>query len=70
MTNPAELREQLSAAGIERVKARGKARAAERELARLLKAAKESSEVTMTEAVELAGVGRVMAYKLIREKAA
>jgi GrpB-like predicted nucleotidyltransferase (UPF0157 family) len=62
-----ELKEQLAAAGVEHVKARGRHEKARRDLAKLLKAAQASEDVTMTEAAKLAGVGRVKAYKMVRE---
>ncbi len=63
-----DLREKLKEAGAERVRARSRLDKAEDDLARLLVEAKACRDLTMSDAAKLAGVGRTMAYKLIRER--
>ncbi len=66
--NPADIRRELKQAGAERKRARGALDKADRNLARLLAKAQANPAITMTEAAKLAGLGRVNAYKLVREK--
>jgi hypothetical protein len=63
-----ELRTALERAGAERRSAREQLREADNTLAHLLARAIRSDDLTMTEAVQLAGVGRTLGYKLVRER--
>lgn len=63
-----ELRTELERAGADRRRARQHLREADNHLAHLLARAIRSDDLAMVEAVELAGVGRSLGYKLVRER--
>ena len=66
MPKTKDLRKELEEAGARAGARQGRLDKAEGDLARLLVEAKASRDLTMSDAAKLAGVGRTMAYKLIR----
>lgn len=64
-----DLRTSLAIHGDARRRARERVARVDADLAALLAQAVDHPELTMIEAAKLAGVGRSMAYKLVREHA-
>jgi hypothetical protein len=63
-----ETRAELSRIGVERTRAKGKERKSTNELAKWLKAAVESPDVSLNEAVKLAGTYKSVAKWLLKEE--
>ena len=63
-----EILEELDRLGVERVKDRARLQKTEDQLASWFAKAKAHPDVDMSAAVKRAGVGRSMAYKLVRER--
>lgn len=68
MTSPEDLLAALEVAGQQRVEDEAKLSETNDRLAELLAQAKAHPDVAMREAVERAGIGRTLGYKLINER--